>query len=165
MIFLTVGTLFPFDRLVRAIDEGVAKGLIKEDVFAQIGKDGFRPKNIEYTEVLKKDSFDSYVNKASCLISHAGVGSITIALSHRKPLLVVPRLKCFGEHVNNHQLHTAKKFEQLGCILAAYEKEDLLEKIKQLRSFVPKKRENDAQLVTARIADFLKEIRISKGQL
>ena len=37
MIFLTVGTLFPFDRLVNAVDKAVANGLITEDVFAQIG--------------------------------------------------------------------------------------------------------------------------------
>lgn len=158
MIFLTVGTLFPFDRLVRTIDEVVAKGLIKEEVFAQIGKGGFKPKNIEYTEVLNKDTFDFYVNKASCLISHAGVGSITIALNHRKPLLVVPRLKCFGEHVNDHQLYTAKKFEQLGCILAAYDTNQLWQKIEELKHFVPKRRQAQVESVVERISRFLLQV-------
>ena len=158
MIFLTVGTLFPFDRLVKAMDEGVAKGLIKEEVFAQIGKDGFRPNNFEYTEVLDKDTFDSYINKASCLVSHAGVGSITMAINYRKSLLVMPRLKCFGEHVNDHQLHTAKKFEQLGCILAVYDTDEFLERIGELKTFVPKRRQTQVGSVVNRISRFLLEV-------
>jgi len=36
MIFLTVGTQFPFDRLVKAVDETVRKNGLDEQIFAQV---------------------------------------------------------------------------------------------------------------------------------
>lgn len=158
MIFLTVGSLFPFNRLVRTIDEAVADNLIQEEVFAQIGTKGEIPKHMEYAEVLTKDDFNSYVSKASALIGHAGMGIISLALDHMKPLLAMPRLKHFGEHVNDHQLETAIKFGQLGHILVAENSEQLWEKIKSLLSFVPKKRENQVSAVSCRIARFLDKV-------
>ena len=158
MIFLTVGTLFPFDRLVVAVDQAVTEGLLKEDVIAQVGNGGVRCRNVKCVEVLEKDEFDEHVRNASCLISHAGMGSIMMALSHNKPLLVMPRLSKYKEHVNDHQLGTAKKFEQLDHLLVAYEEEEIPEKLEQLKTFVPKPRENQAQAVAARIADFLESL-------
>ena len=38
MIFLTVGSMFPFDRLVQAVDDMIARQLITETVVAQIGE-------------------------------------------------------------------------------------------------------------------------------
>lgn len=155
MIFLTVGTLFPFDRLVKAIDKAVADGLITEEIIAQVGNGGFKGENIKCVDVLGKDGFDKHVREASCLISHAGMGSITMSLSHNKPLLVMPRLKQFGEHVNDHQLGTAKKFEKLGHVLAAYDEDQLAEKIVQLKTFVAKPRQCQPELVAARLRKFI----------
>ena len=156
MIFLTVGTLFPFDRLVRAVDSAVGKGLIKDEVFAQIGCDSFKPKNMGYVELLDKNTFDKKVNKATHLISHAGIGTITMALDFNKPILVMPRRKHLKEHVNDHQVATARKFEELGHVLVAYKTEELLERIEHLRNFIPSKRKAQPEAVAERIANFLR---------
>lgn len=158
MIFLTVGTLFPFDRLVRAVDLALTNVLIEDEIFAQIGYDSFKPENMQYTEVLDKDAFNEKVDRATFLISHAGMGSILAAMNHNKPLLVMPRRKHLKEHVNDHQIATARKFEELGHILVMYEVEELPGKIEQLRSFVPRKREAQPQTVAERIARFLNEL-------
>jgi len=158
MIFLTVGTLFPFDRLVKAVDHAVAEGLIKQKVFAQIGRTSFKPKYMQYVEVLDKGGFDEKVAGADYLISHAGIGNIVMALNHNKPLLVMPRMKHFKEHVNDHQVATARRFEQLGHILAAYSEEELPDKLQQLKTFVPRRRENQAKAVVDRIASFLQSL-------
>ncbi|MBN2316593.1 MAG: hypothetical protein JXM79_21880 [Sedimentisphaerales bacterium] len=158
MIFLTVGTILPFDRLVRAVDEAVGHGLIRDEVFAQIGKTKTVPKYIESTDVLDKDTFGAKVEQASSIISHAGMGSITMALTNNKPLLVMPRLKRFGEHVNDHQLGTARKFEELGCVVVAYSEEELPDKVRQLETFVPKQRTATPEVVAQRIARFLDEL-------
>ena len=70
----------------------------------------------------------------------------------------MPRKKHFKEHVNDHQVATARKFEELGHVLVAYETEELPGKIEQLRSFVPRKREAQPQAVAERIARFLNEL-------
>ncbi len=158
MIFLTVGTQFPFDRLVRAIDEAFDNGLINEEAFAQIGETSYKPRNFESVESIPKKMFDKYLKDASSAISHAGMGIITTALDDGKPLLVMPRLKKYGEVVNDHQVAIARKFEELGHILSAYSVEELPDKLQQLKTFTPKKRENQAKVVADRIASFLKSL-------
>ena len=158
MIFLTVGTLFPFDRLVKAVDITIAKNNGYEKVFAQVGKTNYEPKNIEYTAILENRNFDKKISDADYLISHAGIGTITMALELNKPLLVMPRRKKFKEHVNDHQVATARKFEELGHILVAYTEEELPDKLRELKTFVPKLRTNQAKAVADRIAKFLNEL-------
>ena len=159
MIFLTLGTYpLPFDRLVQAVDEVVAKDLIDEEVFAQIGFSNYLPKHMKYEKLLEKQRFDEILSSATALIGHAGMGSISMALNHEKPLLVMPRLAKFGEHVNDHQLHTARKFEELGHILVAYDQDELAEKINRLKSFVPLPRTPNRQGVADRIQKFIEQM-------
>ncbi len=158
MIFLTVGTQFPFDRLVKAVDSACSGGFVEDEIFAQIGHSSYKPENFKFVESLDKHNFDKNLKEASCLISHAGMGTITMALEHNKPLLVLPRLAKFGEVVNDHQVDIVGQFEQLGHILVAYTEDQLPEKIKELKTFVPKPRGNQAQLVVNRISGFLNEL-------
>jgi len=162
MIFLTVGTLFPFDRLVKAVDMTIGKNNGYEKVFAQVGKTDYELKNIEYTAILENSNFDKIMADADYLISHAGIGTITMALELDKPLLVMPRRKKFKEHVNDHQLATARKFEELGHVLVAYTEEELPDKLKELKAFVPKARKNQAKKVARRIAQFLAEANLER---
>lgn len=159
MIFLTVGTQFPFDRLVRAVDRAIAAGGVDEEVFAQIADSAYRPDNFEAVPYLEKDEFDKRMREASCVISHAGMGAITTALDDRKPLLVMPRLKRYREVVNDHQVAIAQKFERLGHLLVAYHEDDVPEKIKALRHFVPVERDKCAAAVVRRISDFIEQVR------
>ncbi len=162
MIFLTVGTLFPFDRLVKAVDITIAKNNGYEKVFAQIGKTNYEPKNIEYTAILENRNFNKKISDADYLISHAGIGTITRALELNKLLLVMPRRKKFKEHVNDHQVATAEKFEELGHILVAYTEEQLPDKLKQLKSFIPRKRKANPDAVANRIRQFLNNLSESR---
>ena len=155
MIFLTVGTQFGFDRLVRSVDEIVESGVVKDAVFAQIGPGKYLPRYMEYVESMEKDKFDSLINSSQAMISHAGMGNISLALQNRKPLLVLPRLKRYGEVVNDHQVDTAQKYEQLGHLLVAYEESELKQKILQLKEFVPKVRIPNQEGVIERISNFL----------
>lgn len=157
MIFLTVGTQFPFDRLIKAIDNMVGKGLIDEEIFGQIGQTSYEPSFFEAVNFLGKKEFDSNLKKASGIIGHAGMGTIRMALDNDKPLLVMPRLRRYREVVHDHQVEIARKFEDLGHILVAYNERDLLEKTQQLKDFVPLKRETQVNAVVSRILEFLRK--------
>jgi len=161
MIFLTVGTQFPFDRLVRVLDDLAGRNGFRSQIFAQIGNTSYEPKNFKAVSSIEKESFDKYVQDAEAIIGHAGMGTIMIALDHKKPLLVMPRLKKYGEVVSDHQVAIAKKYEQLGHVLAAYAVDELPEKIKQLSTFTPKKRVSQVQLVARRITEFLNVVSVS----
>lgn len=158
MIFLTVGTQSPFDRLVQAVDDAFDECSVDEEIFAQIGESSYKPRNFKSVASLEKKVFDEYLQEATGIISHAGMGTIAMALKNHKPLLAMPRMKRYKEHVNDHQVATAKKFEELGHILMAYREEDLPQKIEKLKSFVPRKRKVQPRAVVGRIALFLREL-------
>jgi UDP-N-acetylglucosamine transferase subunit ALG13 len=81
-----------------------------------------------------------------------------MALDYDKPLLVMPRRRKYGEVVNDHQVAIAQKFEELGHVLVAYKEEDLPERAKELKHFVPRKRETQVEAVVERISNFLRQI-------
>lgn len=156
MIFLTLGTYpLPFDRLIREVDKLVEQNAVDEEIIAQIGYSNYIPKHIKYEKLMEKGKFDSVFASASALISHAGMGNISLALNLNKPLLVMPRRCKYGEVVNDHQVDTARKFEQLGHVLVAHNTEELPDKIKQIKTFIPKPRVPNRQGVIDRISGFL----------
>jgi UDP-N-acetylglucosamine transferase subunit ALG13 len=163
MIFLTVGTVMPFDRLVQAVDDAVAAGIIRTPVFAQIGETSLRPRNMEHVPVLDRHDFDRKVAEAEYLISHAGMGSITTALERNKPLLVMPRRRQFREHVNDHQVATARRFGALGHVLVAYDAGEMPRRLQEIVSFTPAPRVSQADRVAGRIMQFLEQIGFRSG--
>ena len=158
MIFLTVGTVMPFDRLVRALDDAVGDGAVEESVFAQVGRGGYRPRNIEWVETLERDRFRERLSAAHALIAHAGTGTIFMALERLKPILVMPRLSRLGEHVNDHQVATAREFAALGHILVADDAVEMRERLKELGTFAPAPRRPRVGPVVRRVKGFLDEV-------
>lgn len=158
MIFLTVGTQFPFDRLVRAVDDFFDTHDLEDEVFAQIGNSTYKPRHFEAVATLDKETFDRHFRQASGIIGHAGMGTIMLAFDHAKPLLAMPRKKKHGEVVNDHQVALADKFEALGHILVAHDAGELAAKLTCLKSFTPKQRVSNADVVADRICCFVRSI-------
>ncbi len=163
MIFLTVGTIFPFDRLVKAVDEAIEADIITMPVFAQIGQADYKPRNMECVSILDKRAFDRQVDEADFVISHAGIGSLLIALEQRKRLLVVPRMRRYKEVVTDHQLATARRFAQMGHVLTAYDCDELPGRLREMESFTPVFRESQAQQVVQRLSRFIDEAVANAG--
>lgn len=161
MIFLTVGTILPFDRLVRAVDEAIEAKAVTMPVFAQIGRTSMRPRNMDWVPVLEKAAFDQKVAEAAFVISHAGMGSMMIALERGKRLLVMPRMKRYGEAVNDHQVGSARRFAEMGHVLAAYDSTELPARLGEIESFLPASRISQADRVAQRISQFLEQVQAS----
>ncbi len=155
MIFVTAGSSLPFDRLMRTIDRSVADGIIREDVFGQIGDGRYEPRHFRFARFLAKEDFDARICAASLVIGHAGIGTIMQTLESGKPLLVLPRRKEFGEVVNDHQLVTAEKFEKLGH-LVSFDEETFATQLERVRLLPVKARHADPQQVAERIDRFLR---------
>ena len=59
MIFITLGSQkFQFNRLLQAVDELIEKGVIADEVFAQIGYSDYEPKYFEYKQFLDREEFE-----------------------------------------------------------------------------------------------------------
>jgi UDP-N-acetylglucosamine transferase subunit ALG13 len=128
MIFITVGTDLPFDRMMKVIDQWAGE-TGRKDVFAQIGEGGWQPKHVPFVEFLEPAEFKKRFAEATLIIGHAGMGTILSALLHGKPILVMPKKASFGEHRNEHQTATAKRMMALGNVNVAFDEAELREKL------------------------------------
>ena len=128
MIFATVGSQEPFDRLIRAIDEW-AEVRARSDVFAQIAGTTYRPSHIQFTDFMPPEEFERSVRGACVVVAHAGIGSILSALGAGKPIVIMPRRACFRETRNDHQVATAEHFGQPGRVIVARDEQDLARKL------------------------------------
>lgn len=113
MILVTVGAShFRFDRLLHAVD-GLSTS---EAVVVQHGPSPVRPAGARCIEFLPFDAVAELVGQARVVVTHAGVGSILLSLMHDKRPVVVPRLRSFGETVDDHQVESARRFARAGLV-------------------------------------------------
>jgi exopolysaccharide biosynthesis glucuronosyltransferase PssE len=120
MIFVTVGTNeAPFDRLL----EGLDALNLDEELVVQHGPSAIRPRGAECHEFLTFDQVVEHVRASRVVISHAGVGSVLVALANDKHPIVVPRLRQFGEAVDDHQLAFARRLHREGVLTCVERRE------------------------------------------
>ncbi len=134
MIFVTLGTQ---DKEFRRLLQGVFDLNIEDEIFIQSGSTKFKivdqlSENSSIPELLRskseknyliysyidKEVFEEYMQKASVIISHAGVGTIVQGLKLNKPMIIVPRREKYKEHVNDHQLEIVETFKNEKYIIS-----------------------------------------------
>jgi UDP-N-acetylglucosamine transferase subunit ALG13 len=145
VIFLTIGSHEPFDRLVQAVDQwaAIAKGV---DVFGQITSNGqYKPKHFQTTAYLDAATYKAVIAKCELIIGHAGMGSIITAMECGKPIVVMPRRGHLNETRNDHQYASAKKFATKPGIFVAEDEHALQAAIDTARAGL-----GSAALTTAR---------------
>jgi UDP-N-acetylglucosamine transferase subunit ALG13 len=144
VIFVTVGTdEHPFDRLIREVDSLKERGVIREEVFIQIGFAHYHPAHCPFAEILTYKEMEEKMRDARIIITHGGPGSIMPVLYSGKVPVVVPRRKRYGEVVDEHQVSFARKLEKEGRIILVEAIEDLGAKVEEY--------ETRAQELTSRI--------------
>ena len=122
MIFLTIGTHEPFDRLVRALDVWADQTARKHEIFAQIvspASGAYRPKNFETVTHLTPADYEAQILQADLIVSHAGMGSILTAFTHGKPIVIMPRRGHLRETRNDHQYTTVKNLAKRPMLFVA----------------------------------------------
>ena len=131
MIFITVGNHNEgFERLLKKADE-LAKDKVIEDVFIQTGYSDYQPRYCSHAPFVEFSEFQDLIKKSHIVITHGGSGTILDAILNNKQIIVVPRLKKFKEHTNDHQLQLTTALEKEGKITAVYDIQDLATAIKK----------------------------------
>lgn len=128
MIFVTVGTQLPFDRLVGAIDRW-AELHPEQSVRAQVGDSSLHAKFIEARKWMTSVQFEHSVRRAELVVTHAGMGTILTARRFEVPVLIMPRLAQLREVRSDHQRETARRLEDLGLVSVAWSEAELPGKI------------------------------------
>jgi UDP-N-acetylglucosamine transferase subunit ALG13 len=113
MIFVTIGTSEPFDRLTRAVDALQ----LDEELVVQGGDSSFRPKGAAFFDYVDYDRLLKLMTQARVVVMHAGVGSILTAVAVGKRPIVVPRLRRYHEAVDDHQLVFAQRLAAENAVL------------------------------------------------
>ncbi|MBT3140450.1 hypothetical protein DS909_00825 [Phaeobacter gallaeciensis] len=124
MIFATVGTQLPFDRLLTGLDSWAERNP-NTQVFAQCGLSKARVSHIDTTPTLGVSAFRRHFEAASLIVAHAGMGTILTAAELGKPVILLPRRACFNEHRNDHQQDTAKEMSRLSNVTVVQDQEAL----------------------------------------
>ena len=135
--------------------DNIDNKVIEDEVVVQAGFTKFDSKDMKIFDFIDKEKLFELIDKADLIITHGGVGSIIASLKKGKKVIVVPRQKKYGEHVNNHQLQIAKKFEQDGYVKYALDLNKLGNIILEMKDFKPKKFENNKSKVVSIVENFI----------
>ncbi len=134
MIFVTVGGMRAFERLVREMDRIASE--LDDRVVMQIGSTDYEPVNCDYFRFVPRSEIEKLFTEARVVVSHAGTGSILTALEHNKPLVLVPRTKKSGEVFDDHQLEIAGEMANRG-ITVVYDTSNLASAIRNVNASLP----------------------------
>ena len=152
VIFVTVGSQLPFERLVAAVDSWSGNRDQRPDVLAASGKADYPI--LRCVPSLDGPRYAEVIAEARIIIAHAGAGSILTALDLGVPIIVMPRDHLRGEIRDDHQSRTARQLEKMALVAVAWNEADLpglidVELAKPQQSRGPRKR-------TPELADYLR---------
>ena len=138
-LFVPLGTQkFQFNRLIKALNALVEKGVFKpEEIVMQSSLYEVEPMFTHY-ELIPASKFEELIETAELVLTHSGVNSIISCMKRKKPLIIVPRLKKYGEHVDNHQVEIAQLMKQKFDVIVVEDMKDLEGAIKEAKNHVYK---------------------------
>ncbi len=158
MIFVTLGTQDKsFSRLLKAIDNEIEKGNIKEKVIVQAGLTKYKSNNMEILDLVPEEKFDELMDSCDLLITHGGAGSILSGIKKNKKIIAAARLSKYKEHTNDHQKQIIKEFSDKGYILELRDFNQLGKLIEKSKTFKPKKFVSNTDNMIKLISDYIEE--------
>jgi UDP-N-acetylglucosamine transferase subunit ALG13 len=127
-LFLTVGSMLPFDRLTRALD-GWAASHAHAQLFGQVGRGGYRPRHFGSVEMLGPSEYRERILWADLVVSHVGMGTVITTAELGRPLLLMPRVVSLSEVTSDHQAATARWLAGRPGVAVAVDEQALLARL------------------------------------
>lgn len=159
MILVLLGTQDkPFERILKQIVKLKEKGVINDKIVAQVGCTKFNSDKIEMFNFISNEELIAYIEKARLIISHGGVGFITECVTRGKKVIVVPRLKKYKEHTNDHQVQITKEFASKGYVIPLYDVKNLSNALQTTKTFKPNKYESNTEHFKNSIRKYIEEL-------
>ena len=156
MILVTLGTQDKeFTRLLKEIDRLIDNKVITEEVIVQAGYTKYKSKNMKIFDYVSKKKLEEYMDKASFIITHCGVGTVFDALKKNKKVIAVARLSKYKEHNNDHQLELLEEFSNENLIIPVIEMDQLESAIKKINEFIPSKYESNNQNMIDLVSNYI----------
>lgn len=131
MILVTLGTQKQsFNRLLDMIE----KSNINDKIIVQAGYTKYKSKKMKILDFVDYQEMDKLIKQADLIITHGGTGSIVTAIKQGKKVIACPRLKKYGEHVDDHQKQIVDIFSEVGYILKLDENDNLDELVQKIKT-------------------------------
>ena len=132
MILVMLGTQNnSFHRLLEKIDQLVEDGKISGEVIVQAGYTKYESQNMKIIDFVSNDEIENLEQQADYIIINS--------IEKGKKVIAIPRLKKYGEHVNDHQLDIVESFDKLGYIIGITDVSQLEGALQRVKEFRPKK--------------------------
>lgn len=158
MILVILGTQDKqFPRILKAIDDLIEKGTIKDRVVVQAGQTKYESNNMEILGLLPEPEFDKLMDEADLIITHGGAGTILSAIKKGKRVIACARLAKYKEHHNDHQKQIIKEFSEEGYILELKDFNKLDVMIEKSKNFKPKKFTSNTKNMIKLLDDYIEE--------
>ena len=149
MIFVTVGThQQPFSRLLTAL-----AALPLDSLVVQHGCAAAPPGVAQAVPYMPFDEMLRQLEAADHVITHAGVGSILAATRLGHVPIVVPRLKRYGEHVDDHQEQLTRALASSGSVVPAWD----VSRLAELVASAPRRRQSTGEPAGLRLGAAVRE--------
>lgn len=140
MILVVLGTeKYVFTRPLVQLEAYAKDFSIDEKIIVQAGYTPFRSSSMEVIPFFSMSELKELYKQARIVICHGGTGSVVTGVKLRKKVIVVPRLKKYNEHIDDHQLELVTAFKEQNYILPWLEHDKLSEVIDGLKGFQPSK--------------------------
>jgi beta-1,4-N-acetylglucosaminyltransferase len=148
MIFITVGSVAPFNRLIMKVDELVGSGVIS-DIVTQIGNGAYVPKNARWFRF--EPGLAEYYKAADLIVTHNGAGTIFELMALGRKAIAIPN----PDTIQVENIDIVKKLNADGHIMLCMDVEGLGEAVERSRSWVPKPYAEPPCNIPDRIEEFL----------
>lgn len=156
MIFITVGSQkFQFNRLLRKMDELIQGGAVKDEVFAQTGASDYRPVHYPWIDFMNATLYAEMEERADLILTHGGTGAILGGVKKGKKVIAVPRLACYGEHVDDHQIQLLAQFEKMKIICVCWDIDRLGDLLKEIQEIELQPYQSNTAAIISSIETFL----------
>lgn len=121
-VVVTFGTQagYSFHRAAEKLS-GVLADVVSADaeIIWQVGDTDVSGLGIDSVRSLSHDDMRDAMAEANLVVGHAGVGSSLLSLGTGKVPVLMPRMRAYGEHTDDHQQLIAEDLERRGLAVSA----------------------------------------------
>lgn len=152
MLLVVLGTeKYSFTRPLLALEAYLKENLLGEDVVVQAGYTQFVSTRMKIIPFFNLVELEKLYEEARVVICHGGTGSVVTGVKLGRKVIVVPRLKKYGEHIDDHQLELVNAFSEKNYIMPWEEGVSILDIFNRIDDFEP------AEFISGRdaIVDFV----------
>jgi len=138
MILVLLGTFqIEFPRPLIVIEQLMQEGKLREEVIVQNGFTNFTSSLLDLRPFMSAEELDKLYQEARIIITHAGTGSLMKGIKMGKKVISIPRLKKYGEHIDDHQLEIHTEFKKLRYTYPWNEEDSLEQVLIDVENFHP----------------------------